>query len=516
MRRLLLLLLVLGSASLAPALANWTGTGCFAHEDRPQASTGFLGTIVQRPVRSADVEIVDANKSGSKAILKKGKTDENGCFSLAVTDSSTRTIYVRALTTSTQTSGLLIKVTNPGGAIYALKSANLANHNPNTNVNWGTLVATVGNGGEAFNVYDQLKDGSEFVKVIKGSYPSPTLTVKWAINAGELGASYLSGCCTVILRDYAAYDDTVILHEWGHYVEYHYWGNQNPTGTHALADCNQSLKLAFPEGRASWFGNSVKRYFGRGSPNIYLRTTGAAGPGGLQNWFDLEAEQQYACDGYASEVAIARAMWDIHDGPGTGDETPGVDDHPPDGLSLADLESWQVNSGPARTASSITYEAFWDGWFDPTINNGFLPEMRSMHNGLGMSFQPDLYEPNESAAQATPIASNGGPWQLTFFSDPDGNGKGQADTDVFSLPATAGVPYTVTTFNLVSDANTNLEILASNGTTVLVSNNDCPGFTDGSSCLTWTAPQTATYYVRVKHAADDGIYGSYHLGVTSP
>ena len=160
MRRILFVLAMVACAA-SPSLANWTGTGCFVYEDRPQDSTGFLGTIVQLPVRNADVEIVDANKSGAKAILKKGKTDESGCFSLAVTDSSTRTIYVRALTTSTQTSGLLIKVTTPGGAVYAFKSANLGNHNPNTNVNWGTLVASVGNGGEAFNVYDQLKDGSE-------------------------------------------------------------------------------------------------------------------------------------------------------------------------------------------------------------------------------------------------------------------------------------------------------------------------------------------------------------------
>jgi hypothetical protein len=193
-----------------------------------------------------------------------------------------------------------------------------------------------GNGGEAFNVFDQLKDGAEFVKTIRGSYPSPTVTVQWASNAGELGASYLSGCCTVILRDYAAYDDTVALHEWGHYVEYQYWGNQNPTGTHALADCNQPLKLAFPEGRASWFGNSVKRYFNRAASNVYVRTTGASGPAGCRTGSDLEAETQYACDGYASEVAIARAMWDIHDGPGTTDDHPGVDD-PADGLVLADL-----------------------------------------------------------------------------------------------------------------------------------------------------------------------------------
>ena len=94
--------------------------------------------------------------------------------------------------------------------------------------------------------------------------------------------------------------------------------------------------------------------------------------------------------------------------------------------------------------------------------------------------------------------------------------KGQADTDVFRIAATQGVVYTVTTTNLVSDANTNLEILDTNGTTVLASNNDCAGFTDGSSCLTVTAPRTDTFYIRVKHATDAGIYGSYSLQVTNP
>src|SRR5262245_59725754 len=137
MKRLTLSLTLLAFAS--PALANWTGTGCFVYEDRPEDSTGFTGAIVQVPVRNADMEIIDANKSGNKATRQKGKTGDNGCFSLAVTVTSTRTIYVRALTSSTQTTGLLIKVAAPGGAVYALKSANIANHGPNTNVMFGTL-----------------------------------------------------------------------------------------------------------------------------------------------------------------------------------------------------------------------------------------------------------------------------------------------------------------------------------------------------------------------------------------
>jgi hypothetical protein len=102
MRRLALALALLSCAA-SPALANWTATGCLAYEDRPQDSTGFTGAIVQLPVRSADLEIIDANKSGAKATLQRGKTGADGCFSLAVSDTSTRTIYLRGLTTSTQT-----------------------------------------------------------------------------------------------------------------------------------------------------------------------------------------------------------------------------------------------------------------------------------------------------------------------------------------------------------------------------------------------------------------------------
>jgi hypothetical protein len=89
-------------------------------------------------VRSADVEVIDANKSGQKATWQKGKTDASGCFSLAVSDTSTRTIYVRARHHLHPDHGAGDQGGRPGGSVYALRSANLANHGPNTNVNFGT------------------------------------------------------------------------------------------------------------------------------------------------------------------------------------------------------------------------------------------------------------------------------------------------------------------------------------------------------------------------------------------
>ena len=509
--------LLAAAVGAAPAHAAWVASGCFVYEDREQDGTGFTGAIVERPMRFVDLEVRDPNKSGSKALVGRGKTDSQGCFSFTVTDSSTRNLYLQALSTSTQTPDLFVRVTTHGGAVYALRSATIPAHAPTVNVAFGTLVARVDSGGQAFNIFDQLVMGADFVKALSGSRPGSgkLVTVKWASNGGVTGASYLSGCCTIILRDFAGYDDSVLLHEWAHYVGYHYWKSSNPTGTHALADCRQDLRLAFDEGRASWFGNRVRCHHGLPGCNLYLRTTGAAGPGNLQNWFDLENEVQYACDGAQSEVTVARSLWDLHDHAGTTDSTPDSDDPPHDLLSLGDVESWQVNTGPIRSAVTVHHEAFWDGWFDPTVANGYLPEMRTLFGSFSIDYRPDEYEPNDTTSQATDLVVNGACLPLTYFSDPDGDGKGQADTDVVRLVATGGTTYTVETRNLLSDANTALEILDTNGTTVLASNNDRAAG-DESSLVTWTAPRSDIFYVRSKHAADHGKYGSYDLCATSP
>jgi hypothetical protein len=70
------------------------------------------------------------------------------------------------------------------------------------------------------------------------------------------------------------------------------------------------------------------------------------------------------------------------------------------------------------------------------------------------------------------------------------------------------------TTNLLSDANTFLEILDSDGVTVLASNNDRAAG-DESSLINWTAPRSDVFYVRVTHYPDWGIYGSYKVSVSS-
>jgi len=423
---------------------------------------------------------------------------------------------VRIMTQSTQTSDLFVKVTNQGGSVYAANTSDIANHAPTTNVDYGSMVAPAFAGGEPFNIFDLAVYGADYVKSFTGSRPgsSKLVTFKWQINAGVTNST-TSGS-TVTLRDNAGYDDTVILHEWSHYVMNNYSKSTNPGGTHYLSSCTEDSRLTFDEARASFFGCSVRRYYGWANANIYLRTDGGSGPGHMQNWYDLEDPVQYFCLGDTSETTNSRTMWDVVDGPTTTDLSIGTDDNPPDALTLPDSEVWQVFTGPIKSVTYVTAESFWDGWFDPTVANGHFPEMQSIWGAYTVEFWQDAYEPNNTSATATPIAVNGPALHNTYFYDSNGDYKGEVDTDYFSFPAVSGQSYTIQTMNLISDCDTNLEILDTNGSTVLTSNND-RATGDKSSLIHWTATKNGTFYIRSKRPSGGyTIHGSYDLSLTTP
>ncbi len=500
-----------------PAYANWTASGQILYQHREWDQTGFTGVIVNLPVRIADVEVIDPTKPSNKQHLAWGKTDVNGNFSVLVVDSTTRS-KVRAviLTQTTQTSDLFVKVTTPSGSVYAGSSPDALNHGPNTNVNWGTLTAQAFGGAEAFNILDRGVYGADFIKVLTGSRPnsSKLVTFKWSATSGN-GVSSTSGS-TVNLRDTAGYDDTVIQHEWSHYIMNNYSKVTNPGGTHYLSDCNEDTRLAWDEGRASFFGCSVRRYYGWPNANLYIKTDGGSGPGHVVNWYNLEDAEQYVCQGDTSEVANSRTMWDIGDGVSTTDTSPGIDDNPPDALTLPDFETWQVFVGPMKLVTYLTGETFWDGWFDPTIVNGNFPTMKDIWSFYTIQFWPDAFEPNNTTAAATLLNANDPAVHATYFYDGNGDGKGEIDTDIFKFNAVGGSIYTAQTQNLLSANDTNLEILDTNGTAVLASNNDRVAG-DKSSLITWTAPRSDLFYIRSTRASGGyTVYGSYDLLLTTP
>jgi hypothetical protein len=506
-RRLLPSILVLLAGAL-PAFANYNVTGSCGYVDREFDANGFTGVEPIRPVRFADVQVIrDSNGS----VLWTAATNANGTFNFAVVETSTRDIYVRCRAHMTTTTGNPVEVrsTTSTSTTWAVRGPTIVGHGPNQNVDTGQLVALPGSGGEAFNLYDNALYVIDFLNYLRGGEaPGPLLLVTF--SSANPNLSSFNGTA-VVQANNGGYDDTVMLHETGHWMVFNYGLSMNPGGVHHLSDCNQDLRLAFDEGHATYWGNSVRRHANMPNSSTYVRTTGQAGPGNLQFSFDVETQQPFVCSGATSETTVYTALWDIGDGPSSTDGSPGTDESF-DLLQGLEGDTFQVMTSYLPTAANISLEDFWDGWFHPSIANGHLTEMRSIFRELEVEFEPDLFEMNDSVAEARLVLPGPAVYHLTYFADRNNDLLGEVDTDVLSFDAVGGSPYTIETFNLLGDANTSLSLLGSNGVTVVASNDDRSA-SDKSSLIAYTPPSSGRLYLKSVHGAGLGVYGSYDLRI---
>ena len=505
MRRLLAAvgLFVLGATA---ARADWVASGACAYVDREFDAGGFTGSEPIKPARFVDVQVVDGNQ-----IRGQGVANVDGAFNFVVSDNQTRNIYIRCLARRTTSTGIPVEVRSAtsSGTTWSVRGPTINNHLPTQPVNTGTLVAVPGAGGEAFNLYDNVFHGTQYLNVLRGGEaPAPLMLV--VFNSTNSTVSSWDGTEIMAARN-AGYDDTVVLHEMGHYVTAKFSASHSPGGAHSLSNCNQDMRLAWEEGQATNFGCSVRRWAALPNSQLYVRTTGQTGPGNLQFSFDVETQAPYSCRGATSETTVHTVLWDLGDGPSTTDSSPGTDE-PWDLLQGLDQDRFEVQDVYLPTAVNISVEDFWDGWFVASIANGHLPEMRTIFRQLGVEYEPDVMEPNDSVAEARLVTPGPAVYHLTYFADVNNDLVGEADPDLFGFDAVGGSPYTLETFNLVGDANTTLTLLASDGLAVLASNDD-RGPTDKSSLVSYTPPSSTRLYVRSAHGPGFGLYGSYDLKI---
>ena len=500
-------------ATSVPAWADWTASGTALYRDREFGSSGFTGVEPLLPVRFADVEILDAV---AETVLASGSTDALGAFSILVPDNQVRDVQVRIVARADETPDLHLEVTANNLTPYAIAGPVVGAHASDADLNFGGLAAEIGQGGEAFNCWDNGILGSDFLAYLQGSRPGPSdsLRIVWQIDRGATASFATSS--RIDIRDTSGYDDTVILHEYGHYAVLNFSASSNPGGSHSFSQCNQNPALAWDEGHATFFGSAVRKHFGLALPNIYLRTTGAPGPGGVALYADLETETEFECSGSTSEVSVFTALWDIVDGPGEQDFTPGIDDTPEDNLNLDATEHWEVMTDSLPGRFSITAEDYWDAWFETPVSNGHFFEMISIFGGVEIEYFEDAFETNDSRATAAPIQVDGVPIDLTFFSDPDGDGSGDEirEDDWFSFQAFQGLNYRIETLNLWSGADTKINIRDNSGPPLASNDDRAPG--DPSSFVNWIPPSDDTYYVEVIQPNDLTHYGSYDLLIVPP
>lgn len=497
------------------ASADYDVTGKFLYRDRPFGPGGFTGTTTDLPIRFADVEVFDA---GSSVVLAGTATDATGAFTVHVTDSATRNIKVRVKTTAANTPTLKMRVfVSTGNASpYAVTSGTFASHAPTANIDFsGTpVVALEGAGGDAFNIFDNAVDAFDFIASLRGSRPTVQLTLYWFLGPTATdGTYYNNGDHSVHLlgitglnADSDGYDDAVILHEIGHYTEFTLAKSENPGGIHTL-NGTYDLRLSWSEGFSTFFQNMVRNWRGLPRPDLYIDTSGDPGAGNAFISYQVETPAftgggTVGVPGANNEVSVNAALWDVVDTPGTADGAPGVDD---DALALPNgaLDFWQAFTTYFPTATTISAEDFWDGWF--AGNHGHQPEMESIFGARGLEYFPDAREPDATPAQARTVVASSPAEHHTIY--PAG------EEDWFVVGTVGNVQYGFATQSLLSGLLTHLDLYTNNGTTLIASSGN--DNSTGSS-LTYTPPGPRVLYVRCKRANSTHTYGSYDFIVTGP
>jgi hypothetical protein len=402
-RKHLFLLVAICFGAAAPAFAEYTVTGKFVYEDKEFDLNGFTGNDPARPIRFADVQIMAGGTS-----LAAGVTNSAGEYMVAVPGTIQQSITAVCVARSSGTPGLLlnVRVANDDfsfGDYYSVASAPVVTMGTGI-VQMGTTLAPADtDAGKAFNIWDVTLDGIDFLASPQaaGRLPGAELTMTWRQTHSRPGSFYESATPKYIyVGARAAYDDTVVSHEFGHFIDDLYSKSDSPGGQHFLGDNKQDIRLSWGEGLATFLGSSIRKFKGYSRPELYLSTDG------IKLSFSYEIETLTgnvtlsSKTGSTNEVAVTAALWDVTDGPSTADDSPGTDDDP---LERPFSEVWKdlTVHFPGILTAGLSIEDFWIGWFAPDVDNGFPTEMQTVFDTTnGIEFVPDPQEEDNSGADA--------------------------------------------------------------------------------------------------------------------
>lgn len=488
-------------------------TGTIRYEDRLYDRTGFTSETAFKPVRRTVVQLV----SSLDEILATTETDENGAYSVAGTGVQPR---LRVLAKTGPNATQALEVRSPvNGALLAVVTAALPEGTQELNINVPAAPA-----GGAFNVIDVMSSAAQFLASLSGNMP-PALRVFW--EPGSTDGTYFCSACGAFsgihlrsltsngFNDLDEYDDDVVLHEYGHFVEAAFGTGDSLGGPHFLTDLSQDLRLAWSEGWASFFEGATKQWLLGNAPQrlstslpsaFYVDTIS-----GTASYFDfahVPPQIQYA----SNEASVAQTLWNV-----TSAE------------SFSMQTVWSVFSGylpglsPLRPSSM---ETFWDGWV-----NGFAPDptllaaMRNVLSAQSIHYSEDGNEPDGTFPdQASPLVPGETVTSTLFLGD------GTDDRDLFAFSASQGSSYRIETYDLRNGTDTWLRVLDISGAPVAENDNHATfddlsatqtqNVNDGctlASRISFTPELSGTYYVEVTASPEvplaAGHYGSYTLKI---
>jgi hypothetical protein len=254
-----------------------TVNGTALYSDRNpthNASNVVSETPTNKPIQFAEVWILNA----ANQRVQCGATDSSGYFSLTIP--TTSDIYTVAILSRSDSSAYKARVLSDpiDNYLYSVESTFSGDGNPKS---LGNIIASYTDASVtagAFNILDQVRIANSELDAAATTFtaPAPSIPIFW--TAGESPAQYFNEPSVAVsfylnaasgnlqrglyilggiqteknCADTDHFDDSVILHEYAHYLEDQYSGSDSPGGSH---NGNMIIdpRLAWSEGWANFF-----------------------------------------------------------------------------------------------------------------------------------------------------------------------------------------------------------------------------------------------------------------------
>ncbi len=527
---------ILGVVSPNAGAATVTLSGTALYEDKIFDKKGFTGALEKKPIRNAIIELIAID---GFVTIATGATNAFGDYELSGNNASRRGgLYLRVLSTLDAAHPIDLEIRNNPDeeALLAVTSVGIDDSTSNPFITSSEVFAKTTGVGGGFNILDVFQDASAFVR---NAAPCPEPNTQCSLPllkaywepGGTRGTYYRTPENFIFICgggeseecrsfDPDEYDDSVIIHEFGHFVLNTFSKDLSPGGLHSLTENDQDIRLSWSEGWANFFSSAV-----RNSP-LYVDTSG----GGVLISFSLEDFSTHPTSTLidmahftTSEIAVSGVLWDSFDPVET------VLENDPLTLSFRDILQVVIHFPSVSTTSSM--ETFWLSF--RSIQGPHLDNFYTVTRNRAMRFEEDNFEGSETA-----LVLNGTSKQRhTLFLD-----TAAPDEDIIPFTVKTGGAYTVSTSRLTNGADTFLTIKEQNGTPVKENDNasnflytkctnnlltglsNCPrnGPTSlsSSTSFVWNGEDNASLNAHVKSSSaappSAGRFGSYEIGLSSP
>ncbi len=332
-----------------------TITGAARFQKRAYGGSGLSSTLTATAIRYAEIVVTDS--SGS--VVQCGNTDASGNYSLALPNSTAiHTLRINSRGFNSTINASVLNCPEENSPYYIE-----ASFQPDSSKALSTITATSTNTGDmngaAFNIFDQFVTANLFLQTQLGacSTPEPGCTnfvvppklqaywVKGFTPNAYFGSSsplsfylpsysrlYILGGVNgdIYTSDTDHFDDSVILHEYGHFLEDIYTVTNSPGGSHS-GNSLVDPRLAWGEGWGNFIQGAIRN---DGYYKDTLGTPNTSSPASTSSYiFNIPLEEpnvgctpssttsgcdvpEFPGEGVFREFSVARLLWDVFDGTG--------------------------------------------------------------------------------------------------------------------------------------------------------------------------------------------------------